>query len=72
MPGHPDRERGPHEGVLRGPSAGLRAWADWIIDVRKRWHEGDPPRGVAGTRLLLGAGAALLAAAALIEKAVGG
>lgn len=28
---------------LRGPSPGLRAWADWVIDIRKRWHESGPP-----------------------------
>jgi hypothetical protein len=36
--------------LLRGPSPGVQAWTawgmalgDWLIDARKRWHEGDPP-----------------------------
>jgi hypothetical protein len=33
----------PRKPRLRGPSPGLRAWADWIIYVRRRWHEADPP-----------------------------
>jgi hypothetical protein len=49
----------------------LEAWANWIIDVRKRWHEGDPPRR-AHWRLVLGCGTALLTVAAINEKAMGG
>ena len=62
--------RGRPSGGLRGPSPSLRAWADWIIDVHKRWHEGDPPRS--GWHLLFGSGAWLLALAAIIEKVLGG
>jgi hypothetical protein len=63
----------PHEGVLHGPSPGLRAWADWLIDVRKRWHEGDPPRRAANWRLVLSSGPALLVAAMfIIERMLGG
>jgi len=64
----PSDENHPRTGILQGPSPGLRAWADWIIDVRKRWHEDDPKRG---WRVLLGSGW-LLALAAIIEKAVSG
>jgi hypothetical protein len=66
---HLNRGDGSREGILRGPSAGLRVWADWLIDVRKRWHEGDPPRA---RWRLFGSGAALLALATIIEKVVGG
>jgi hypothetical protein len=67
MPFSPSGESRPHVGKLRGPSVGLRAWSDWIIDVRSRWHEGDPKRG----RLLLGSVAWLLAFAAIAEKVLG-
>lgn len=56
---------------LYGPSRNLRAWADWIIETRERWHKGDPPPKP-GWRLLAGAGGWLLAFVAIIEKAVGG
>jgi hypothetical protein len=59
----------PHQGVLRGPSEGLEAWADWLIDIHKRWHEGDPN---AGWRLMLRSGGWLLALAAIIDKVLGG
>jgi hypothetical protein len=54
--------------IALGPSPALRAWADWIIDVHKRWHEGDR----SGWRLLLGPGGWLLAFAAVAEKVLGG
>ncbi len=66
----PQRGSGSH-GLLRGLSSGLRAWADWSIDVRRRWHEGDPPPSSARWRLF-GSGTALLALAAIIEKVMGG
>jgi len=62
-----------------GPSKRTRAWvnfieecADWLIDARKRWHDGDPPRKALGGRLLIGVGTSLLALAAIIEKLLGG
>jgi len=54
-----------------GPSASVRAWADWVIDVRRPWHQGDPPPKP-GWRLLAGAGGWLLALAAIVEKIVAG
>lgn len=62
-------DRGPRDGILHGPSKGLEAWADWLINVHKRWHEGDSK---AGRRLAFGVGGWLLALAAIIEKALGG
>jgi len=68
---HLKKSDGPYQGILHGPSAGLRAWADWIIDVRRRWHEGDPPRRPRW-RLVLGSSSALLAVAAIIERMISG
>jgi hypothetical protein len=56
---------------LHGPSEGLRAWADWCIDVHKRWHEGDPPPK-AGWRLVVGGGGWLVALTAIAVKLLGG
>jgi hypothetical protein len=62
----------PRLGFLHGPPDGLRAWTDWIIDARKRWHEGDPPRApISRWQLALGSGGAL-ALAALIQHLIGG
>jgi hypothetical protein len=64
--------RMPRFGLLHGPPDGLRVWVDWIIDARKRWHEGDPPRApISRWQLALGSGGAL-ALAALIQRLIGG
>jgi hypothetical protein len=63
-------DQNPPSGHLPGPSPGLRAWADWLIDVRKRWHESDPPPSA--VRWLFRLGTGLLALAAIIEKLLGG
>lgn len=47
-----DRRWAPHPGLLRGPSEGLRAWADWLLDVRQRWHEGAPQRKVRASLMI--------------------
>jgi hypothetical protein len=65
---HPD-DQGPHDGRLRGPSAGLQKWGTWIVELHKGWHEGDP----SPSRFRwVGTGGWLLAFAAVIEKVVGG
>jgi hypothetical protein len=63
------RQNEQRQGGLRGPSLGLRAWVDWVIDVRRRWHEADPK---AGRRALLRSGGSLLALVAIAEKVLGG
>jgi hypothetical protein len=63
------RDRRPRDGILHGPSKGLEVWADWLIYVHRRWHEGDSK---AGRHLAFGVGGWLLALVTIIEKAVGG
>jgi hypothetical protein len=41
-----------------------------VIELRNKWHEGDPPKP--GWRSLLGVGGWLLAVTAIFEKIVGG
>jgi hypothetical protein len=72
-------ESAPHQGLLRGPSKGVRAWAtffeeraDWLVDARKRWHESDPPRRTGRWRLVFGCGTSLVAVAAIVERVLGG
>jgi hypothetical protein len=48
---------------------GLQAWADWLIDVRRRWREDDPPPKP-GWHLMLGTGGWLLVLAEIVEKIV--
>jgi hypothetical protein len=45
-------------------------FGDWLIDARKRWHEGDPASTISRWRVLLGSGTVLLAAAAIVERLV--
>jgi hypothetical protein len=73
------QEPATHKGRLRPPSEGIRAWtvywmefADWFIDARKRWHEGDPQSKAHRWRRVLGSGATVVAAAAIIERLAGG
>jgi hypothetical protein len=69
-----------HKGTgMRGPSRAVRAWAlfleeraDWFIDARKRWHDGDPLGTGFWWRLILGFATALLAAWTLVERVLGG
>jgi hypothetical protein len=72
-------ESAPHQGLLRGPSKGVRAWAaffeeraDWFVDARKRWHDGDPPPRAGRWRLVLGSGTVLIGAVAIVERVLGG
>jgi len=44
-----DPDEVPH-GLLRGPSTGFRAWTEYwlavlerVVEIRKRWREGDQP-----------------------------
>jgi hypothetical protein len=62
---------GPHDGRLRGPSAGLQNWGAWIVALHKGWHEGDPSPSRFRWRMV-GVGGWLLALVAILEKAVGG
>lgn len=57
-------------GLRHGPPDGLRAWADWAIDVHKRWHEGDPPMKPAWR--VVGVGGWLIVLAGIVEKIAGG
>jgi hypothetical protein len=59
-------------GLLHGPSDGLREWADWVLEVRRRWHEDDPPPRLHPWRWVTGGGALLLGLTALIERLIGG
>jgi hypothetical protein len=60
-----------HRGRLRGPSDGLRAWADWILDLRARWHEVDhPPKP--GWRLAVSLSGWLFVLVGIVEKITGG
>jgi hypothetical protein len=63
---------GPRKGILRGPSVGLQTWADWLIEFRRRWRDGDPPQRAHRGHMVLGFGGWLLALVAIIEKALGG
>jgi hypothetical protein len=44
---------------------------DWLIEARRRWHEGDPPQA-SRVRLLSAWAMAAVAAAAVLERLLGG
>ena len=45
---------------------------DWLIEARRRWHEGDPPAAARRARLLAGWAVGAAAFVALLERALGG
>jgi hypothetical protein len=69
---HLDRgDKTDQKSVFDGPPLGLRAWVDWLIEIHRRWHEGDPPPKP-GWRVLFGTVGWLLVLAGIVEKIVGG
>jgi hypothetical protein len=68
--------------ILHGPSEGVRLWTtylqeviDWLIDARKRWHEGAPvpaTRGLRPRSLIGGSATFIVAVAIIIQRVAGG
>lgn len=61
-----------HRGLfrLRGPSPGFVAWVQYLLDVRREWHEGDPPSSHRRSHVLVMGGTAAVLVA-LAERLLG-